>query len=326
MISSCMAAVRPASATRWTSTVGSAPGLPRPRAAAKNSAAAPAGRCGDEGRDLAGDGQLEPRQHRTSSTNRPWPAPGRRSPSAADSAVALPWTMIVRSCSHGWRGAAGARGGHAAVAFQSSGVGVAPCSGSDQLLTHQPPVAVTILSLSRNVQICHCSKYRAARAHRKGAGVARWPRAVPRSRDHRRCRRRRRGVAPDRQQRPQQPRPGRAGHPERVHREIERLGFTPNAAAQQLRRRKASAYGFEVNPSGAGGDGPHPRRASSSSSPSPRPTTAATSSPSPRTCRDCSTATDQILSTGLVDGFVLGRHPTRRPPTRLAARATTCRS
>ena len=38
----------------------------------------------------------------------------------------------------------------------------------------------------------------------------------------------------------------------RVHREIERLGFTPNAAAQQLRRRKASAYGFEVNPSGAG--------------------------------------------------------------------------
>lgn len=38
---------------------------------------------------------------------------------------------------------------------------------------------------------------------------------------------------------------------DRVNREIERLGFTPNVTAQQLRRRRASAYGFEVNPSGA---------------------------------------------------------------------------
>ncbi|WP_270889178.1 LacI family DNA-binding transcriptional regulator [Pedococcus sp. 5OH_020] len=37
----------------------------------------------------------------------------------------------------------------------------------------------------------------------------------------------------------------------RVRQEIERLGFTPNAAAQQLRRHLARAYGFEVNPSAA---------------------------------------------------------------------------
>jgi DNA-binding LacI/PurR family transcriptional regulator len=39
---------------------------------------------------------------------------------------------------------------------------------------------------------------------------------------------------------------------ERVHRAIESLGFTPNAAAQHLRRQRAQAYGFEVNPSGSG--------------------------------------------------------------------------
>ncbi len=39
---------------------------------------------------------------------------------------------------------------------------------------------------------------------------------------------------------------------ERVLAEIARLGFTPNVTAQQLRRRKAAAYGFEVNPSGHG--------------------------------------------------------------------------
>jgi LacI family transcriptional regulator len=38
---------------------------------------------------------------------------------------------------------------------------------------------------------------------------------------------------------------------ERVQREINRLGFTLNVTAQQLRRRQASAYGFEVNSSGA---------------------------------------------------------------------------
>ncbi len=36
---------------------------------------------------------------------------------------------------------------------------------------------------------------------------------------------------------------------DRVRQEIVRLGFAPNVAAQQLRRRRASAYGFEVNPS-----------------------------------------------------------------------------
>jgi LacI family transcriptional regulator len=34
---------------------------------------------------------------------------------------------------------------------------------------------------------------------------------------------------------------------ERVEREIARLGFTPHVTARQLRRRRASAYGFEVN-------------------------------------------------------------------------------
>src|SRR5690242_3080124 len=37
---------------------------------------------------------------------------------------------------------------------------------------------------------------------------------------------------------------------ERVRAEIARLGFTPHVTAQQLRRRKAAAFGFEVNPSG----------------------------------------------------------------------------
>ncbi|WP_323096227.1 LacI family DNA-binding transcriptional regulator [Intrasporangium sp. YIM S08009] len=37
---------------------------------------------------------------------------------------------------------------------------------------------------------------------------------------------------------------------ERVQREIDRLGFTPHVSAQQLRRKRAWAYGFEVNPSG----------------------------------------------------------------------------
>lgn len=39
---------------------------------------------------------------------------------------------------------------------------------------------------------------------------------------------------------------------ERVRAEIARLGFTPHVTAQQLRRRKAAAFGFEVNPSGHG--------------------------------------------------------------------------
>ena len=35
---------------------------------------------------------------------------------------------------------------------------------------------------------------------------------------------------------------------DRVRQEIDRLGFSPNAAAPQLRRRQARAYGFEINP------------------------------------------------------------------------------
>jgi LacI family transcriptional regulator len=38
----------------------------------------------------------------------------------------------------------------------------------------------------------------------------------------------------------------------RVQRAIDDLGFMPNAAAQHLRRRRAQAYGFEVNRSGMG--------------------------------------------------------------------------
>lgn len=38
----------------------------------------------------------------------------------------------------------------------------------------------------------------------------------------------------------------------RVQRAIDDLGFMPNAAAQNLRRRRAHAYGFEVNASGTG--------------------------------------------------------------------------
>jgi LacI family transcriptional regulator len=47
-------------------------------------------------------------------------------------------------------------------------------------------------------------------------------------------------------------RPDRVAAPtlERVRREIDRLGFTPHVSAQQLRRQRASAFGFEVNPSG----------------------------------------------------------------------------
>jgi DNA-binding LacI/PurR family transcriptional regulator len=100
----------------------------------------------------------------------------------------------------------------------------------------------------------------------------------------------------------------------RVHREIERLGFTPNAAAQQLRRRKASAYGFEVNPSGAGKmghilDGFLVELTVAAPEHSCHLVTFA---PDPARLLD---GYDQILSTGLVDGFVLGdtRHDDPRP-------------
>ena len=100
----------------------------------------------------------------------------------------------------------------------------------------------------------------------------------------------------------------------RVHREIERLGFTPNAAAQQLRRRKASAYGFEVNPSGAGKmghilDGFLVELTVAAPDHSCHLVTFAPDLTS------LLAGYDQILSTGLVDGFVLGdtRHDDPRP-------------
>ena len=101
---------------------------------------------------------------------------------------------------------------------------------------------------------------------------------------------------------------------QRVRREIDRLGFRPNAAAQQLRRRRTSAYAFEVNPSGAGRMG-HvldrflveltvgaPAHGCHVLTFAPRPA-------------DVLADYDRIRSTGLVDGFVLGdtRHGDPRP-------------
>lgn len=100
----------------------------------------------------------------------------------------------------------------------------------------------------------------------------------------------------------------------RVHREIERLGFSPNAAAQQLRRRKASAYGFEVNPSGAGKmghilDGFLVELTVAAPDHSCHLVTFAPD------LSELLDGYDRILSTGLVDGFVLGdtRHGDPRP-------------
>ena len=100
----------------------------------------------------------------------------------------------------------------------------------------------------------------------------------------------------------------------RVHREIERLGFSPNAAAQQLRRRKASAYGFEVNPSGAGKMG-HILDGFLVELTVVAPDHSChlvTFAPDLSRLLD---GYDRILSTGLVDGFVLGdtRHDDPRP-------------
>lgn len=106
---------------------------------------------------------------------------------------------------------------------------------------------------------------------------------------------------------------------QRVHQEIERLGFTPNAAAQQLRRRKASAYGFEVNPSGAGRmghilDGFLVELTLAAPGHSCHLVTFAPELPR------LLEGYDRILSTGLVDGFVLGdtRHDDPRPAWLLA--------
>jgi LacI family transcriptional regulator len=105
----------------------------------------------------------------------------------------------------------------------------------------------------------------------------------------------------------------------RVHREIQRLGFSPNAAAQQLRRRKASAYGFEVNPSGAGKmghilDGFLVELTLAAPDHSCHLVTFAPE------LTNLLEGYDRILSTGLVDGFILGdtRHEDPRPAWLLA--------
>jgi DNA-binding LacI/PurR family transcriptional regulator len=101
---------------------------------------------------------------------------------------------------------------------------------------------------------------------------------------------------------------------ERVLREIDRLGFTPHVTAQQLRRRKAAAYGFEVNPSG------HGRMGHILDEFLVQLTVAApaygshlmTFAPDPE---DVIEGYRQTLATGLVDGFVLAdtRHGDPRP-------------
>jgi LacI family transcriptional regulator len=101
--------------------------------------------------------------------------------------------------------------------------------------------------------------------------------------------------------------PERVARPtrERVTREIERLGFTPHAAAQQLRRRRAHAYGFDVDPSGIGGMGPVLSEflvALTSSAPSHGSHLVTFSSRPGSVVQDY----EQLLATGLVDGFVIG--------------------
>lgn len=92
---------------------------------------------------------------------------------------------------------------------------------------------------------------------------------------------------------------------ERVSREIERLGFTPHAAAQQLRRRRAHAYGFDVDPSGIGGMGPVLSEflvSLTASAPSHDRHLVTFASRPGSVVQDY----DRLLATGLVDGFVIG--------------------
>ena len=100
----------------------------------------------------------------------------------------------------------------------------------------------------------------------------------------------------------------------RVRREIERLGFTPNAAAQQLRRRKALAYGFEVNTSGDGRMGHVLDRflVELTMAAPVRGCHLVTFAPQ---AQSLLAGYDRILSTGLVDGFVVSdtRHDDPRP-------------
>ncbi|MDU0315236.1 substrate-binding domain-containing protein [Phycicoccus sp. M110.8] len=91
----------------------------------------------------------------------------------------------------------------------------------------------------------------------------------------------------------------------KVHAAIDELGFAPNVAAQQLRRRRASAYGFEVNPSGAGRMG-HILDGFLVEMTVAAPGHAAhlvTFAPDLDALIE---GYDRLLGTGLVDGFVLG--------------------
>jgi len=101
--------------------------------------------------------------------------------------------------------------------------------------------------------------------------------------------------------------PERVARPtrERVSREIQRLGFTPHAAAQQLRRRRAHAYGFDVDPSGIGGMGPVLGEflvSLTASAPKHGSHLVTFASRTGSVVHDY----EQLLATGLVDGFVIG--------------------
>jgi DNA-binding LacI/PurR family transcriptional regulator len=90
----------------------------------------------------------------------------------------------------------------------------------------------------------------------------------------------------------------------RVTREIARLGFSPNAAAQQLRRHRAQAYGFEINPPATGRmghvvDGFLVELTMAAPGHNSHLVTFAPSNENPVTDYE------RLLGTGLVDGFVI---------------------
>lgn len=100
----------------------------------------------------------------------------------------------------------------------------------------------------------------------------------------------------------------------RVQRAIDHLGFMPNAAAQHLRRRRAQAYGFEVNRSGMGRmghilDGFFVELTVAAPG---HESHLVTFAPDPAHLLE---GYDRILASGLVDGFFLGdtRHDDPRP-------------
>ncbi len=101
---------------------------------------------------------------------------------------------------------------------------------------------------------------------------------------------------------------------ERVRAEIHRLHFTPNVTAQQLRRRRASAYGFAVNPTGSARMGHILDEflvELTIAAPGHR-SHLVTFAPDPG---DVLESHKRLLSSGLVDGFVLAdtRHGDPRP-------------